>query len=92
MQSKNKRAPDTHERAHIAAIKEMECGVCGAAGPSDAHELKQGQWFTSIPLCRSCHTDHFNGWHGERRIWHVLKKDELSVLNETIKRLVYGTR
>jgi hypothetical protein len=90
MQSKNKRAPDTHERAHIAAVKEMDCGVCGAAGPSEAHEMKQGQWFTSIPLCASCHRDGFNGIHGQQRIWKVLKKDELSVLNETIEKVIYG--
>lgn len=92
MQSKNKRRPDANEREHIALVKEMDCGVCGHAGPSEAHELNQGQWFTSIPLCEDCHRSSHNGWHGERRIWKVLKKDELSVLNETIERLMYGRR
>jgi hypothetical protein len=90
MQSQNQPRPTAREREHIALVKKMDYGVCGHSGPSDAHELNQGQWFTSIPLCRSCHMDHFNGWHGERRIWKVLKKDELSVLNDTIARLMYG--
>lgn len=90
MQSKNKARPTAAEREHIALIKQMDCGVCGAAGPCDAHELNQGQWFTSIPLCRGCHMSSHNGIHGQRRIWAVLKKDELSVLNETISKLLYG--
>jgi hypothetical protein len=90
MQSKNKHKPTTHEREHIALIKQMDCGVCGAAGPSDAHELNQGQWFTSIPLCKDCHQGSFNGIHGQKRIWSVLKKDELSVLNDTIETLMHG--
>jgi hypothetical protein len=90
MQSPNKRRPTAREREHITTIKQMPCGVCGAPGPSDAHEPRQGEWFTAIPLCRSCHMDGHNGWHGERRIWKVLKKDELSVLNETIGKLLYG--
>ncbi len=89
MQSKNKAAMRAKEREHVSMVKEMDCGVCGASGPSDAHELNQGQWFTSIPLCKDCHQGSLNGWHGQRRIWKVLKKDELSVLNETIERMFY---
>lgn len=88
MQSKNKRPPDQSERQHIERIKQMDCGCCGAAGPSDAHELEQGQWFTSIPLCRDCHMGSHNGIHGRRHIWNVLRKDELSVLNDTIRKLM----
>ncbi|MBM6427869.1 hypothetical protein JQC70_22195 [Burkholderia contaminans] len=88
MQSKNKRAPTVAERAYIALIKSMDCGCCGQTGPSEAHEIDQGQWFTSIPLCPDCHRGGHNGIHGQRRIWAVLKKTELSVLNETIERVV----
>ncbi|HDR9052660.1 TPA: hypothetical protein QDB02_000342 [Burkholderia vietnamiensis] len=88
MQSKNKRAPTVAERAYIALIKSMDCGCCGQTGPSEAHEIDQGQWFTSIPLCADCHRGGHNGIHGQRRIWAVLKKTELSVLNETIERVV----
>lgn len=88
MQSKNKRTPTVAERSYIALIKAMDCGCCGQTGPSEAHEIEQGQWFTSIPLCADCHRGDHNGIHGQRRIWSVLKKTELSVLNETIERVV----
>jgi len=73
------------DRRHLGIIKEMPCGVCGAAGPSDAHHIKQGLQYTCIPLCKDCHQGSHNGIHGQRSIWKVLKKDELSVLNDTIK-------
>lgn len=79
------------ERAHVETVKLLSCAVCdtggGCAAPSEAHELEQGQWFTVIPLCASCHRDGFNGIHGQRRIWNALKKTELSCLNDTIRRL-----
>jgi len=92
VQSKNKKPQTVAERAHVARIKLMPCIVCGAGGgefaPSDAHELEQGQWFTAIPLCRDCHQGSHNGIHGRAHIWSVLKKTELSALNETVARLV----
>ena len=88
MQSKNKPAPTKAEKEHIERIKGMPCGVCGTAGPSEAHELRQGEWHTSIPLCPDCHRGSFNGIHGQKRIWNVLKLDELAVLNRTIAELV----
>lgn len=75
------------ERVHLARIKEMPCGVCGAAGPSDAHHIEQGRQYLCIPLCKDCHQGSHNGIHGQARIWAVYKKTELSVLNDTIKRL-----
>lgn len=75
------------ERLHIAKIKEMPCGVCGQSGPSDAHHIEQHQQYLCIPLCKDCHQGSHNGIHGRRSIWNVLKKTELSVLNETIRRL-----
>jgi hypothetical protein len=92
MQSKNKPAPRAVELRHIVRVKELSCGVCDARGPSDCHEIKQGQWFTSIPLCRDCHMGQFNGLHGQKRIWNVLKLDELDVLASTIERLYGGKR
>lgn len=88
MQSKNKPSMTKAERKHVTRIKEMPCGVCEAPGPSEAHELKQGQWFTSIPLCADCHRGEFNGIHGQARIWAVKKLDEQEVLNETIRQLL----
>jgi hypothetical protein len=91
MQSKNKKAPTAAEREHITRIKEMDCVVCGASGPSECHEIEQGQWFTSMPLCADCHRGSLNGIHGQKRMWAVRKMDELSALNETI-RLVMENR
>lgn len=88
MQSKNKAAPTKAERQHIERIKAMSCGVCGQSGPSECHEIKQGQWFISMPLCADCHRGSFNGIHGQRRIWAALRLDELAVLNQTIEQLM----
>lgn len=52
MQSKNKRAPTAAERRHIVAVKSLPCSVCDAPGPSDCHEIKQGQWYTSVARSR----------------------------------------
>lgn len=90
MYSKNHKSKTAVERMHIARIKEMPCGVCGAEGPSDAHHIEQESHLTCVPLCKDCHQGSFNGIHGQARIWKVLRKDELSVLNETIRDLFYG--
>ena len=47
MHSKNKPAMTAAERAHVTRVKEMPCAVCSASGPSEAHELEQGFWFTA---------------------------------------------
>lgn len=88
MQSKNKKPPTDAESDHIERVKNMSCVVCGHASPSDAHEIKQGLWWTSIPLCKDCHQGSFNGIHGQQRIWKVRKMDELMALNETVRRLM----
>jgi hypothetical protein len=88
VQSKNKPAPTASERAHIERIKDMPCGVCGAQGPSECHELEQGLWHASIPLCAGCHRDGFNGVHGQARIWKVKKLTELIVLANTVEKLM----
>lgn len=86
MFSKNHKSKTAVERMHIARIKEMPCGVCDAPPPSDAHHIEQQLHMTCIPLCRGCHMG-FNGIHGEARIWKTLKKTEMTVLNETIRRM-----
>jgi len=40
-----------------------------------------------MPLCADCHRGSLNGIHGQRRLWNVYKMDELSALNETMRRL-----
>jgi hypothetical protein len=92
VQSKNKPAPRAAERRHIERIKEMNCGLCDERGPSDCHEIKQGQWFTSIPLCRDCHMGPLNGLHGRKTMWSVMKMDEMDVLASTIEKLYGGGR
>lgn len=88
MQSKNKKAPTVAERDHIERVKELPCSVCDVHGPSDAHEIKQGQWFTAVALCKSCHQGSLLGLHGQRRAWTLRKMDELDALAVTIQRLM----
>lgn len=89
MNSKNKRAMTASERRHVQLVKEAPCAVCDAAGPCDAHEINQGQWFTSIALCRDCHLGSQNGIHGNKTMWRLKKLDELGALNITLGR-IYG--
>ena len=79
--------PTAAERKHIQRLKELPCGVCGESPPSDAHHIDQGLQFLVIPLCRNCHTSNFNGIHGQKRIWKVMKKTEMTVLNDTVRAL-----
>jgi len=76
------------ERKHLAKVKDLPCGVCGASGPSEAHHIEQHKQYLCIPLCADCHRGSFNGLHGQKRMWNVTKKTELSVLNDTIERLM----
>lgn len=72
------------ERMWVQRVKEQECSVCGAAAPSDAHHIKQGNHFTVVALCKSCHQGAKMGWHGEKRAWAIAKMDENDALNVTI--------
>ncbi|RRD43529.1 hypothetical protein EII18_03005 [Comamonadaceae bacterium OH3737_COT-264] len=76
------------ERAHLARVKALPCSVCDAPGPSEAHHIKQGQQYTCVALCHSCHRGSFNGWHGQRAMWRIKKMDELGALNVTVRRLM----
>ena len=86
MQSKNKKPMTVAERRHVLRVKELQCVVCGAPPPSEAHEPVQGLWFCSIALCEFCHRGR-NGIHGDKAMWSVNKMDEWSALNETLRRL-----
>ena len=88
MQSRNKPAPTAAERKHIERVKSLPCVVCWAPGPSECHEISQGQWFTSVALCPDCHRGSHNGIHGQRAIWNVNKMTELTALNATIRELM----
>jgi len=84
--SKNKPRMTQDERSHVGKVKSLPCAVCDTPGPSDAHEIKQGAWYTSIALCRDCHMGR-NGIHGEKIMWRIKKMHELDALNITLKRL-----
>lgn len=92
MYSPNKPAQTADERRHVHRVKLLSCGVCGAGGgesaPSEAHEIEQGLWWLSIPLCDDCHRGQRNGLHGLRYAWKVRKLSELDVLNDTIRRMM----
>jgi hypothetical protein len=76
------------ERKHLEQVKSLPCSVCGGGGPSQAHHIEQHKQYLCIPLCQDCHTGSFNGIHGQKRIWDVLKKTEMSCLNNTIQKLL----
>ncbi len=76
------------EREHLARVKELPCSLCDAAGPSEAHHVKQGQQFTAVALCPDCHRGALMGLHGQRRMWAIKKMDELDALNVTVQRLL----
>ena len=88
MWSKNKRAPRKDEHEHIERIKGMACAVCEASGPSDAHEIRQGDWWTAVPLCKDCHQGPLLGIHGQRAAWNLRKMDELDALSNTVRELL----
>lgn len=76
------------ERKHLEQVKSLPCSVCDTNGPSEAHHIEQHKQYLCIPLCESCHRSSFNGIHGQKRIWDVLKKTEMSCLNDTIQKLL----
>ena len=91
MQSKNKPPMTVTERLHVGTLKALPCVVCGAEGPSDAHEFEQGLWFAAVPLCRLCHMQP-DGWHGTRERWTLRKMDAFKAINETIRMLTPGSK
>ena len=88
MQSRNKRAPTVSERRHIERVARLPCSLCDRPGPSEVHEISQGQWYTSIALCADCHRGSLLGLHGQRRAWIVRKATELDALGVTVRRLM----
>ena len=79
---------NARERAYVAMIKCLSCSVCGQEGPSDAHHTKQGNQYTVVALCKSCHQGSLMGWHGQKRAWAIAKMDENDALNRTIHDLI----
>ena len=75
---------NAQERRWVAMVKEQPCSVCGASAPSDAHHIKQGNHYTCVALCKSCHQGSMMGWHGQKRAWAIAKMDEGDALDVTI--------
>lgn len=86
MQSRNKPPMTASERRHVSSVKQLDCVVCDANGPSEAHEPEQGAWYVSIALCPDCHRGP-EGWHGTRARWKNAKMTEIQAINETLRRL-----
>lgn len=88
MRSKNSKAINKGESAHLEKVKSSGCAVCGAGPFVNAHHVVQGDHFTTIGLCDDCHTGPM-GIHGDKTLWRIHKMDEWSALNETLRR-IYG--
>lgn len=76
------------ERKYLSRLKELPCSVCGQEGPSDAHHIRQRSQYLCVPLCKDCHQGYLNGIHGQKRMWDVMRMDELDALNKTIRRIL----
>ena len=79
--------PNKAESEHMRRVKMLPCSVCDAPGPSSAHHINQGQHYTCVALCKSCHQGPLMGWHGQKRSWAIHKMDEMDALNVTISQI-----
>ncbi len=75
------------ERDHVGKVKEGPCVICHAVCQTEAHEIEQGLWFTSISLCPDCHGGPM-GIHGDKTLWRIHKMSELRALNKTLERVL----
>ena len=87
MRTKNAKPISKAESAWLAEVKSLPCAVCDAPGPSEAHHTEQGNHYTTIALCIDCHRGSINGWHGQKRMWNVMKLNENDALNITVAQL-----
>lgn len=76
------------ERVYVDMVKALPCSVCNAPPPSQAHHFKQHLQYTTIALCIDCHKGAFNGWHGQKTMWRVMKMEQIDALELTIKRVI----
>ncbi len=80
-------SPTKAERAHMARVRDLDCSVCNAPGPSIAHHIDQKCAWTTVALCPGCH-DQPNGIHGKKIMWNIYKMNEIDALGVTIMRLM----
>ena len=81
------------DKAYMGRVAELPCACCGAEGVQ-VHHLREGQGlaqrasnFVTIPLCPDCHTGPY-GVHGDKSRMRARKLDEMSMLADTIERLM----
>ena len=88
MRSKNSAPLTDEEREHIALVKRIACACCdGTIGPGGyAHHIVQGRHFITLGLCYECHQGG-QGWHGDKTLWRIFKRDEWEALNITLQRV-----
>lgn len=91
MRTKNARAITAAERAHLERVKGAACVLCDAPAPSEAHHVLQGDHFTCIAVCPTCHRGPM-GIHGDQTMLRLRFKvvghaGELRALNETLRRI-----
>lgn len=93
--SKRKAKTRTPEKtAYMLAVKELDCCICGRAGPSEAHHCRsdfmaRDDWAT-IPLCSPCHRGP-GGYHNAKKSWQrangpdhgFVQQTQISILGET---------
>ncbi len=91
MRTKNSKSITSSERIHLGRVKSLPCSVCDAPPPCDAHHINQGQHFSAVALCKSCHQGALLGLHGQRQMWKLKKMDEIDALAKTIERLTQQT-
>ena len=85
MRSKNSKPLTAAEREHLRKVKEAPCGWCGGVG-GYAHHIKQGDHWTTVATCWECHQGP-QGWHGDKTLSRIYKRDELDALNETLRNI-----
>lgn len=66
------------ERAHMGAVKGLDCIICHAPAPSDAHHVfhdrhsqKKASGYATISLCKNCHQWSATSVHRNKRGWAV---------------------
>lgn len=81
------------DKTHMGRVAELPCACCGDS-PVQVHHIREGQGiaqrasnFLTVPLCPDCHTGPY-GVHGDKSRMRARKLDEMSMLADTIERLV----
>lgn len=90
MRSKNAARITPAESAHMTKVKSVPCVLCDAPPPSIAHHVVQGDHFTTISVCQSCHVGK-GGIHGDQTMLRLRYRiggfhGELRAINETLRR------